>query len=260
MANVKQIKAGNTTYDIDAKYWNGSSSIKTINGTSLLGSGNISTTPTLKTINGKTLLGSGNILTNDNIFTCNTSPEIQQKITNIPNDFFADGRTFWLYFRNGSRNNGIVVINNSDSTFSCDLKLKGVLGGVNNGITTSICVYPGIYELLCYNGFFIFTGSYYTTYPEPYILVTTQQSSISYVLVDNTNVVFSGTPLESLTIDNASVSNCSFEFVSYGNAPTLTCPSTWTWANGIPRIVGNKRYQVSVKNNCAIIAEFDNLN
>lgn len=253
MANVKQIKAGNTTYDIDAKYWNGkeasSKQDKLVSGTNI------------KTINGKTLLGSGNILTNDNIFTCNTSPEIQQKITNIPNDFFVDGRTFWLDFKNGSRNNGVVVINSSDRNFSCDLKLKGVSGGSNNGITTtSICVYPGIYELLCYNGFFIFTGSYYTTYPEPYILVTAKQSSISYVLVDNTNVVFSGTPLESLTIDNASVSDCSFEFVSYGNAPTLTCPSTWKWANGIPRIVGNKRYQVSVKNYCAIIAEFDNLN
>ena len=38
---LKGISKGGETYDIDAKYWNGKSSIKTINGQSLLGSGNI---------------------------------------------------------------------------------------------------------------------------------------------------------------------------------------------------------------------------
>lgn len=36
--------------------------LKTINGESIKGSGNIDTTPALKTINGQTLLGSGNIV------------------------------------------------------------------------------------------------------------------------------------------------------------------------------------------------------
>lgn len=38
---LKGISKGGETYDIDAKYWNGESSIKTINGQSLYGSGNL---------------------------------------------------------------------------------------------------------------------------------------------------------------------------------------------------------------------------
>ena len=38
---LKGISKGGETYDIDAKYWNGQSSIKTINGQSLFGSGDI---------------------------------------------------------------------------------------------------------------------------------------------------------------------------------------------------------------------------
>ena len=38
---LKGISKGGETYDIDAKYWNGESSIKTINGQSLFGSGDI---------------------------------------------------------------------------------------------------------------------------------------------------------------------------------------------------------------------------
>lgn len=57
MANIKQIKIGNTLHEINAKYWNGKeasskqdklvsgSNIKTINSESLLGTGNIEIAP-----------------------------------------------------------------------------------------------------------------------------------------------------------------------------------------------------------------------
>lgn len=41
MAEVKQIKTTNGTYDIDAKYWNGQTTLKTIGGNTLFGSGDI---------------------------------------------------------------------------------------------------------------------------------------------------------------------------------------------------------------------------
>ena len=41
MAEVKQIKTTDGTYDIDAKYWNGQTTLKTINGNTLFGGGDI---------------------------------------------------------------------------------------------------------------------------------------------------------------------------------------------------------------------------
>ena len=65
--------------------------IKTINGQSIYGSGNIDTTPTLKTINSTSLTGSGNIYINE--FKVTNSNELNFKATASLTDLYIGYRT-----------------------------------------------------------------------------------------------------------------------------------------------------------------------
>ena len=266
---LKGISKGGETYDIDAKYWNGKTDIN------------------LKTINGQSLLGNEDIRTN--IYcTCDSASNLITKTINISNVSLMDGMHIWINFKNGHDEfveSGDIAIKSNITHAGGTLEnvpilFKGINGGFVNPPQNGYKGYyyqplfgSGIYEfILCGPNTEIptwtlnFTGSH-TSIKEPFIYMKTSTITLSNitniysVLREGIHVKLEDTILNQLSVVSDTglyKSDCSFEFTTGTTAPTLTVPSAWKWANGIvPHITAYKRYHVSVKNNCAVIAEFD---
>ena len=275
---LKGISKGGETYDIDAKYWNGKTDIN------------------LKTINGQSLLGNEDIRTNI-YCTCDSASNLITKTINISNVSLMDvslmdGMHIWINFKNGHDEfviSGDIAIKSNitlaDGTLeNVPILFKGISGGSTNGSTNLANIYnneyyyqpifgSGIYEfILCAPNTEIttwtlnFTGSH-KSIKEPFIYMKTNKitirniTNIYPVLREGIHVKYDYSITGTFTVVSDTglyKSDCSFEFTTGTTAPTLICPSAWKWANGIvPHITANKRYHVSVKNNCAVIAEFD---
>lgn len=240
----------------------------------------------LKTINGQSLLGNEDIRTN--IYcTCDSASNLITKTINISNVSLMDGMHIWINFKNGHDEfveSGDIAIKSNITHAGGTLEnvpilFKGISGGstnlanIYNGYYYQPIFGSGIYEfILCAPNTEIttwtlnFTGSH-TSIKEPFIYMKTSRITLSNitniysVLREGIHVKFDDTILYQLSVVSDTglyKSDCSFEFTTGTTAPTLICPSAWKWANGIvPHITANKRYHVSVKNNCAVIAEFD---
>ena len=261
-------------------------SVKTINNQSIVGTGNINTTPQLNTINGQSLLGGDDIRTN--IYcTCETPRTNIIKAIDIPNVSLIDGTHIWINFKNGHdafvRSGDIAIkanITHGGGTLeNVPILFKGINGGYTdtdvqngyNGYYYQPIFGSGIYEfILCAPNTEIstwtlnFTGSH-TSIKEPFIYMKLSSTTTGYI-TNICSVLREGIQVKfdySITGEFAVVSNdlypsdCSFEFTTGTTTTTLTYPSAWKWDHGIsPVIRANKRYHVSVVNNCAVISEF----
>ena len=243
--------------------------IATIGGRSMIDGGNIP----IKTINGNSIFGSTDISLS-NYTTCSTSSSTLIKEIQLPNVKLVEGTRIWVNFTNGNYASGELKCKctNIAGTTTCQICLNGT-SGVDNSTTDPI-IYavmfdPGVYELIFIGGHFHFTGSMFVDYKsnsipnpkKPYIKLTTESSTSSRFdftydnITPDVHTSIDTNMIRSLRVN--SIVDCSFDFMS-GTGLTFIYPSSWRWANGIaPYIKPNKRYHVSVKNLCAVIAEFD---
>ena len=223
--------------------------------------------PTNIKINGVSVSDNRNFLTTT-FSKCTTDISTQVKNFTLNNFVLTEGSTFLVNFTNGNNFMGScqAKVSYSGGNVTKNICLNGTTGGSSTGYKYGIMFGAGVYEFVYMDGFLNFTGVNYintTDGKEPYILVeaTGGGAQIEYTLTNNTHTVFNlvkdtTNPPKSLTVD--SNGDCSFEFTTGNLNLMFTYPSAWKWSNGIvPRIKVNKKYHVSVKNNCAVIAEFD---
>ena len=217
---------------------------------------------------------------------CTTESNVATKIIDISNASLYSGLKLLINFTKGNDYNGAfsLKIKHLGGTDTKYAKFYGTNGSSSGSITithndrniTSVtyttCVKfrPGIYEFIYDGTDFIFTGAC-TSNEKPYIHITTSQpTSASYAyyinLVNGVHNVIS-TTLKNVPFiiangytnnnSNIDLKDCSFEFTVGENNISFTYPTSWKWANGVaPVIKPNKTYHVSVKNGCAVIAEF----
>ena len=332
MADIKQIKIGNTVHDIDAKYLSGKElnalmtkepkncSISELDTTTepfvrvSLSIGGYSEyvvhtmiygpfrrqiaydcmnykiwtrqyqdlwydwvpIPTNIKINGVDLSSGANFLTTA-FSNCTTNSNEQIKIFTLNNFVLTEGSVFLVNFTNGNNFMGScqAKVSYSGGNVTKNICLNGTTGGsytLTTGMQSTddykygIIFGAGVYEFVYLNGSLNFTGVNYintTDGKEPYILVEPigGGAQIRYTLTNNTHTVFNlvkDTTNSPKSLFVNSNGDCSFEFTTGNLDLTFTYPSVWKWSNGnVPRIQVNKKYHVSVKNNCAVIAEFD---
>jgi hypothetical protein len=231
--------------------------------------------PTNIKINGVSVSNSTNFLTTT-FSKCTTNISTQVKEFTLNNFVLTEGSTFLVNFTKGNNFRGLcqAKVKYSGGNVTKNICLNGTTGGSYSLSTEyestsdykhGIMFGAGVYEFIYINDHLNFTGANYISAAdgkEPYILVEpiSGGAQITYTLTNNTHTVFdlvkvSTNPPRSLSVN--SNGDCSFEFTTGNLDLTFTYPSVWKWSNGnVPRIKGNKKYHVSVKNNCAVIAEF----
>lgn len=218
--------------------------IKTINGTSLLGSGDI----VISGGGGDYLPLTGGTITGDLTLTDGPGGAGNfQSYTVISNEFFSD-----IYYleRNGEHavimgNNKVEIINGIEQT-------KASIDWSGDG--TKFLSNDGTYKTISGGGSSSGSGAYAE--------VNHGTSDTTFALTPNTFHVWDEVASLTLTLgsETSGVANeFLFQFTSGATATSLTLPDDIKWANDAPlTIAENMIYQISVLNGLATALEFNN--
>lgn len=229
-------------------------SIKTVNGESLLGSGDI-------TISGGSGGGSTSIIDTASSAT-QTTPKMLITLTKYSSttpDGFAEGSFFTVDFTSKSISASSAgypyYINVGGTHYKC-VTSAGVEMTKNNYATLT-----GYYTFIRVGTNFVLVNeSSSSANSSAYPIVNHGTGDTTFTLTPNTYHVWDvvGSLTITLGSETSGVMNeYLFQFVSGSYPTSLSVPVGVIWVNGEPEILANKKYQVSILDGMAIVCECD---
>lgn len=176
---------------------------------------------------------------------CDTAANTVAKTVTIEGFKVATGARISLYMQNG----------HSMPTMTLNINSLGAKTVFYGGQSYLPALGVGTYDFVYTSG-----GTWDLVTNKPKSIRTIGGTTASGALQTNQFFKFSNT-LTSLNVSatptNVPNAEYSCEFTAASTGCTFTYPPAWKWANGIvPTIEAGKTYQLSVTNNCAVIASF----
>lgn len=176
---------------------------------------------------------------------CDTAANTVAKTVTIEGFKVATGARISLYMQNG----------HSMPTMTLNINSLGAKTVFYGGQSYLPALGVGTYDFVYTSG-----GTWDLVTNKPKSIRTIGGATASGALQTNQFFKFSNT-LTSLNVSatptNVPNAEYSCEFTAASSGCAFTYPSAWKWANGIvPTIEAGKTYQLSVTNNCAVIASF----
>lgn len=206
----------------------------------------------IKTINGESILGSGNIVVEGG------SGDSSEEVYVWYLDNVSDGTiSLQVYEKLKTVKTIIGVINSTFYHASSRIVFRGNIAGLTlSTISTNVVISYNFSFHEIEDGYDYISELYSYAIIENYIRVEHGTSDTIFTLTPNTFHVWDEVAALDLSFadEQAGVANeYTFQFTSGATPTSLTLPDTIQWVNGAPNIEANKTYQVSIINNIGLI-------